>query len=357
MRDSINNYEANNMTNPLVSIIVPVYKVPKPYLEKCIESTIAQTLKEIEILLVDDGSPDSCGTICDMYAKQDIRIRVLHNKKNKGLSFARNCGCKKAVGEWIMFVDGDDWIEPEMCQVMYEIGKKKHVQLVMCGITRNYGKTAKEYKFTLEDGKVWEEMEIKWLQQQLLVYDGNIAVAYSKLIQRKFLVDYDIYHDEELRQGAEGLEFNLRLFEKLQSATFINRPFYHYIYNDNSISASHNEDNHEFVIKCFEKIKEFIDISNNSDMLKPWFDNRLLYVIITTAISGYFNPDNNESYSDKKQKYEKYLRRSIVKDALVTKNTAGIGWSRKIILYFIRHRMYWILNLIGKIRKLQKKHM
>ncbi|RAZ15762.1 glycosyltransferase family 2 protein, partial [Klebsiella oxytoca] len=71
------------------------------------------------------------------------------------------------------------------------------------------------------DGKVWGGEEIKWLQQQILVYNGNSAVAYSKLIQREFLVDNEIYHDEELRQGAEGLEFNLRLFEKLQSATFI----------------------------------------------------------------------------------------------------------------------------------------
>ena len=87
------------MTNPLVSIIVPVYKVPEPYLKKCIESTIAQTLKETEILLVDDGSPDLCGAVCDMYAKQDTRIKVLHNQENRGLSFARNCGCKAAVGQ------------------------------------------------------------------------------------------------------------------------------------------------------------------------------------------------------------------------------------------------------------------
>lgn len=134
------------MMEPFVSIIVPVYKVPEQYLRKCIESTMTQTLKKIEILLVDDGSPDQCGEICDEYAEKDKRIRVLH-KKNGGLSSARNYGCKAAQGKWIMFVDGDDWIEPDMCQTMYSAGEEKQVQLVMCGIMKDYGKSATEYKF------------------------------------------------------------------------------------------------------------------------------------------------------------------------------------------------------------------
>lgn len=343
------------MIEPLVSIIVPVYRVPEQYLRKCIESICAQTLKNIEILLVDDGSPDQSGKICDLYAEKDSRIRVLH-KKNGGLSSARNYGCKAATAKWIMFVDGDDWIEPDMCRVMYDAGEEKQVQLVMCGIVKDYGKSAIAYKFYLEDGKIYKNQECKWLQQQLLVYNGNIAVAYAKLIDRKLLMDNQIFHDEMLRQGAEGLEFNLRLFEKLESATFINRPFYHYIYNENSISASHSESNHEFVIKCFEKIKKFVDISSNKEMLEPWFDNRLLYVIVTTAISGYFNPTNTEPYADKKRKYAAYLEKPIVKTALKTKNTVGIGKQRECVLFFVRHRMFLALDMMGKLRKWQKEH-
>ena len=105
------------MSEPLVSIIVPVYKVPEQYLRKCIESTMTQTLQNIEILLVDDGSPDQCGEICDAYAEKDSRVKTLH-KQNGGLSSARNYGCRAARGKWIMFVDGDDWIEPDMCRTM-----------------------------------------------------------------------------------------------------------------------------------------------------------------------------------------------------------------------------------------------
>lgn len=343
------------MEQSLVSIIVPVYNVPEDFLRKCIESLMAQTLKNIEIILVDDGSPGNCGEICDMYAEKDSRIKALH-KENGGLSSARNYGCKNAQGKWIMFVDGDDWIEPDMCQTMYELGEKNKVQLVMCGISKDYGQTSIPYKIVLEENKVYQEEECNWLQQQLLVYNSNIAVAYSKLIDRKTLVENNIYHDEVLRQGAEGLEFNLRLFEKIDRAVFVDKPFYHYIYNDNSISASHNEKNHEYVLKCFQKILDFIKTSPNKDMLLPWFDNRLLYVIVTTAISGYFNPTNTEPYSEKKRKYKAYLEKPIIKKALKTENVAGIGKQREIMLFFIKHHMFRMLDLMGKIRKAQKNH-
>ena len=309
---------------PAVSIIVPVYKVPEQYLRKCAESCIAQTLRNIEILLVDDGSPDQCGSICDEYAAKDSRVRVIH-KENGGLCSARNACFAAARGEWIMFVDGDDWIDADMCEQMLEPGVRENVDLVMCGITREYGHSSQEYKFYLRDyaacKKVYTGKECKWLQQQLLVYNCNIAVAYSKLIRRKLLADHQIVHDEALRQGAEGLEFNIRLFEQIE-------------YNENSISSSHSEENHRFVIRCFEKIRDLIEASSNRDRLVPWFDNRLLYVIITTAISGYFNPDNPAPFSEKKKGYAAYLQQPIV-----------------------RHRQFRALDAMGRARKWQKEHL
>lgn len=338
-----------------ISIVVPVYKVPEQYLRKCVESILAQTYANIEILLVDDGSPDNCGQVCDGYASKDPRINVIH-KENGGLSAARNSGFYAATGEWIMFVDGDDWIDPDTCEIMLNAACGNDVQLVMCGMTKEYGHSSEPYHYYLEDGKTYRDKECKWLQEQLLHFNGNIAVAYCKLISKDLLEKNNIEHDSHLRQGAEGLEFNLRLFEKLKSAIFINKPFYHYIYNENSISASHNEANHEFVVQCFEKIKLFIDTSENKERLKQWFDNRLLFVIITTAISGYFNPTNTDVYSDKKRKYAAYLEKPIIKEALKTQNTDGLGKQRKIVLFLIRRHMYYILNIMGKIRKWQKEH-
>ena len=339
---------------PRVSIIVPVYKVPVEYLRACVESCCSQTLRELEILLIDDGSPDQCGAVCEEYAAQDPRIRVIH-KENGGLSAARNTGFLAATGEWIMFVDGDDWIEPEMCACLYETALREDVQLVMCGLFRDYGHSSEEYHFYIKE-KTYRGAECRWLQQQLLVYNGNIAVAYAKLINRQFLLEHSILHDEELRQGAEGLEFNLRLFEKLSAAAFVNRPFYHYLYNENSISASHDEKNHRYVLACFEKIRRFIETSDNREALIPWFDNRLLYVIITTAISGYFNPSNPEKYAVKKRKFDLYLQQPMIARALRTTNLKGLSRQRRVTLFLIRHRMYRALNTMGVLRKWQKEH-
>ena len=346
--------------SPEVSLIVPVYKVPEACLRRCIESCLAQTLRGIEILLVDDGSPDGCGGICDAYAASDRRIRVIH-KENGGLCSARNAGFLAARGRWVMFVDGDDWIDADMCAEMLEAGERGQADLVMCGIAREYGHSSQPYRFYLRDyascGKVYRGKECRWLQQQLLVYNCNIAVAYSKLIRRDFLAENHVLHDEALRQGAEGLEFNIRLFEKLQSALFLDRPFYHYIYNEMSISSSHSEENHAYVIRCFEKIRELIEESDNRDRLLPWFDNRLLYVIVTTAISGYFNPDNPASFSEKRKGYAAYLEQPIVADALRTKNLRGLSRQRRFVLFLIRHRQFRALDALGRARKWQKGHV
>ena len=345
---------------PVISMIVPVYKVPEQFLRKCVESCMSQTFQDMEILLVDDGSPDDCGSICDEYAGKDQRVRVIH-KENGGLCSARNAGFLAARGEWIMFVDGDDWIEPDMCEQMLEAGTKEKVDLVMCGMTREYEHSSHVYQFYLRDylttGKVYRGKECKWLQQQILVYNGNIAVVYSKLIRRKILTENSILHDEALRQGAEGLEFNLRLFDKLESALFINKSFYHYLYNETSISSSHSEENHRYVIRCFEKMREFIETSNNREKLLYWFFNRMLYVIITTAISGYFNPDNPARFAEKKKGYKEYLKQPLVREALETKNLRGLSKQRRVVLFLIRHRQFRALDALGRARKFQKDHL
>lgn len=129
------------MENELVSIIVPIYKVEK-FLEECITSLINQTYKNIEILLVDDGSPDKCGSICDNYAKKDNRIRVFHIE-NSGVSVARNKGLEESIGNWIIFVDGDDYVENTMVENLYNAAIKNNCDIVF----GNYNITTnKRYK-------------------------------------------------------------------------------------------------------------------------------------------------------------------------------------------------------------------
>lgn len=340
------------MEKDLISIIVPIYKVREDFLRQCVGSIVSQTYNSLEIILVDDGSPDNCGFICDELAQKDSRIKVVH-KENGGLSAARNTGVDNSTGRWIMFVDGDDWISPNMCESMYNVAVRDNVQLVMCGMVKEYGSTSEPYTYYLKE-KVYRGNDCKWLQEQLLNFNGNIATAYCKLFLREFLINEGINHDPDLRQGAEGIEFNLRVFEKISSVSFINRSYYHYTYNEDSISAKHDEKNHKYVLKCFEKIKTLIDTSSNKKELMKWFNNRLLYVIITTAISGYFSPSNDEPFKDKKRKFKEFLKNPNIQTAMKTNNLEGLSKQRKIVLWLIKHEQFWTLNILGRIRKIQK---
>lgn len=129
--------------NDLISIIVPVYNVEK-YLNKCIDSIINQTYKNIEIILVDDGSTDNSGKICDEYLLRDSRIKVIH-KNNGGLSSARNEGINISSGEYIGFVDSDDWVEPNMYEEMYKKILYSNADIVDCGYWKEYENKSIKY--------------------------------------------------------------------------------------------------------------------------------------------------------------------------------------------------------------------
>ena len=123
---------------PKISVIVPVYNVER-YLDRCIQSILNQTLKELEIILVDDGSPDNCPALCDEYAQKDARIKVIH-KKNEGLGFARNAGLNLASGKFVSFLDSDDWVAPAMYETLYRVAEKMKCDTVYCSLQYYYSK-------------------------------------------------------------------------------------------------------------------------------------------------------------------------------------------------------------------------
>lgn len=127
---------AETTVKPQISVIVPVYNV-EAYLPHCVDSILAQTHQDLEVLLVDDGSPDNCPAICDAYAEKDCRVKVVH-KKNGGVSSARNAGLAAATGEWIGFVDGDDWIEPDMYERLLHNATAYKAQISVCGMVNEW---------------------------------------------------------------------------------------------------------------------------------------------------------------------------------------------------------------------------
>ena len=147
------------MTQPLISVIVPVYNV-EPYINKCIDSILSQTYKNLEVILVDDGSPDNCPKICDDYASIDNRVKVIH-QKNAGQSIARNNALDICTGEYIAFVDSDDWIEPDAYEKIMEIMQRQDLDIVFCmaNIIKNDSVVGQRFKY-LENETVLSPNEL-----------------------------------------------------------------------------------------------------------------------------------------------------------------------------------------------------
>ncbi len=215
--------------NPLISIIVPVYKVEK-YLERCVESLLAQTYENIEIILVDDGSPDSCPAICDVYAEKDVRIRVIH-QKNAGLSGARNAGIDIAEGEYLAFVDSDDYIAPDFIQSLYALLRETGCAIGQCKFAYVQGEPLQADEN--QDSCIYMDEN---LMEQLYGPEENatyFVVAWNKLYRR------DLFQEIRYPLGRihEDEATTYRLFHQGRRLAFLDRALYGY-YTENAGSIT-----------------------------------------------------------------------------------------------------------------------
>ncbi len=208
----------------LISIIVPVYKVEK-HIHRCVDSVINQTYKNIEIILVDDGSPDNCGKICDEYAAKDSRIKVIH-KANGGLSDARNHGIDAATGEWLLFIDSDDWIHPQTVEVLYNAAIKNRVNVSAC----NFAETQGEQPDV--DSSI--EAEKYTPKDFYTTYHVVATIACAKLYHRSCFKN--IRYPKGKLHEDEYVTYRILFAE--DTVAFINQPYYAYYINSDGITKS-----------------------------------------------------------------------------------------------------------------------
>lgn len=210
----------------LISVIVPVYKVEK-YLDKCVESIVTQTYRNLEIILVDDGSPDQCPDMCDKWAEKDYRIKVIH-KKNGGLSEARNAGMEIATGKFIGFVDSDDWIEPDMYQLLYNYMVENDCDISACGVQMDWEDSVPARRLTREGCCILNTVEAMQasIQETWLKQPVWYKLYKSKLV-KDILFPVGKYHEDVFwSYQAVGRAKKIYIFDQ---------PCYHYLQRDGSI--------------------------------------------------------------------------------------------------------------------------
>lgn len=215
---------------PEISIIVPIYKTEK-YLNRCVNSLINQTFKNFELILVDDGSPDACPVLCDKWGKRDTRIKVIH-KKNGGLSSARNAGLNIAQGKYIGFVDSDDWIEPDMYELLYNAAEKYQTDYSAVNMLITKKEQVSIYQPTYN--------EVVYDREQLFEIFFRIVTDDIKYCVCDKLYRSEIILDTRFKEGIrfEDIDFNFRILQKCRKAVLINQIKYYYFYNEEGITRN-----------------------------------------------------------------------------------------------------------------------
>ena len=345
------------MSAPKLSIIVPVYNTEK-YLKQCIDSLTSQTLSDIEIIIVDDGSREECARICDEFAASDARIKVIH-KENAGAGFARNTGIEAATGEYLGFVDSDDYVDFKMFESLYNVAVRYDADLVLSGISfvggntfSNDGEVVEKNHF--ENDTVFENDDIKTLIFGVVGAmpsepdDSRYGVSvWKNIFRRAVVVNGNVRFKSEREIMSEDAIFMVDFVKCIQKAVGINGAFYRYRRNDESISKSYKSDRFEKMLIFLNEIEAHIkDSFEKSDY--ELYLNRLVqaYARILCSQEIMYARDNNIAYKALRERLEKICTEKTVADVLKTypwyklpKKQAAFAFAMKYKLYFIQKIM------------------
>ena len=269
----------------LISVIIPVYNVEE-YLCRCVDSVLDQTYRNTEILLVDDGSPDNCPAICDEYARQDARVRVLH-QENKGLSGARNAGIDVAKGQWLAFVDSDDYLAPDFLERLLEACERTGSDLSVCRWEYVRGEKIPEHG--TGETRVYTGRE---MLANLYLPDGAyFVVAWNKLYRRELFegIRYPLgkIHEDEAT--------TYRIYDKMRKAAYVDRSLYGYFVTPVSITRGFNPRRMDWVTAVAERI-DFFEEKGYRELMVPG-----LQALADGSIDIYFGMRDQLPGSEKQQ--------------------------------------------------------
>ena len=324
-----------SIMNSQISIIVPVYKA-ESYLHRCIDSILAQTFTDFELILIDDGSPDRCPAICDEYKQKDRRIQVIH-KKNGGVSSARNAGLDASTGQYIMFCDADDWVEQNWIERLVDTVIGYPDNWIVCGINKLRGGVL-GYSGT-------DKTRLLSKREYFLVYkEGLSAYCWNKIYQKNIIEEYNIRFDCNVSNG-EDILFNIDYLKYVNGILEIPDVLYNYNLNNNSITVRYNAKRFEnskfayYIRLCMIDEHYMVDYSE------------ILYYRFWQDINNVWDEKNTWGFSEKIQYCNSILTSTEFRECYDKIDKTSIN---KIYLNLIEKGNYLWIFFYEKIRNLFK---
>lgn len=335
-----------------VSIIIPVYNVEKN-LSKCVESIINQTYKNIEIILINDGSTDTSSKIIEEYSKKDKRIIVI-NEKNKGPSAARNAGLKIATGEYVTFIDADDYIDSEMVENIVRVFKESKCDVVRSNYTYTYDNKEKKNNENLKG--IADKLYILTNNREKLIkkiFLGEIqSYSWTLAIRRNILEKNNIYFSEDV-PFMEDIVFLVKLIFFIDNIFFVNKTYYHY-YQNNSNSLTKNYKNYVRNMNNILIVKKKIEsiLLNNLKEADEYI--KIINTIYISGIVEYLGVSikSGQSYKEIARELERIRENEIMKEMLSNKSLKVLQIHFRLHVYLFEKRKY---NFLIKIYKIENK--
>lgn len=349
---------------PKVSIIVPIYNVEK-FLKRCLNSLVSQTLEEIEIIAVNDGSSDSSLDIVNRYAENDQRIKII-DKDNSGVSDCRNIGISRVKGEYVAFVDSDDWISEGMMETMYNEIQATKSDVIMCSYVREFTDHSKEKKFNLPQKLVYEKNEISTKLHRMLFGPINdelnnpegldsLGTVWGKLYNLDLIRKNNIkFIDLNVIGSSEDTLFNIYYFKYVNRAIFLNNPFYHYWRgNPDSITSKYNPNLRYQWLNLFNLMNQFIIENNLGNDYKRALGNRICMGVLGLGLNE-CSKDNKLSTVYKMRNIKGILNDNLITNAYSNFNLDHFSIHWKLFYFFNKSKMavcsYLMLRTIEFLR-------
>ena len=350
------------MPQPKVSIIVPVYNVEK-FLERCVISLQNQTVRDIEIILVDDSSTDSSLQICNRLAQEDSRIKVIH-KVNEGAGKARNAALSIATGEYIGFVVSDDYVEPDMYRPLLEKAEEHNSDLVMSGVIfvdgnmfSEKGECIRKVYFD-KDTHFETQEDLKKLRMGIVgalpedADDSKYGMSiWKNLFRYEIIKDNNIVFQSEREMLSEDALFMIDYISHINKATGIGEAFYNYCRNGDSISKSYKKDRFEKSLVFVDEVKKRFDRDIAPEEYGVYigrFWQAMCRVLCLQEIM--YAVDNHIKYSDLKKRLKDVCTHSLTVSTLKSYPIGKLPLGQRLFAMGMKLRLYFLLKVLVKLR-------
>lgn len=326
-----------------ISVIVPVYN-NEEYIEKCIKSITNQTEKELELILVDDGSKDDSGKICEEYSKKDNRIKVIH-KQNGGASSARNKALDVCEGKYVTFVDADDYIEKDYLKKMVQKIEEKEADVIGCAANKIYYNSTEKNNQN-EDYELDNDTFTKWLFLQ-----KGIGICRCKLYKREVIGS--IRFHENLKVG-EDTYFNLMISKKINKFYMLNEPLYNYVVNQNSLVRKLDDNYINKYLDAATITQEYVNQNyKENDAIIKLVNNYTIFTLTLIIVNYCCNSKRKLTLLKKANEIRHVCNIKEFKAAMKNISFEYFSLPRKIMILTIKMKAYLLTAIIGNVRQKQ----